>query len=72
MSEPRIGAEITAGALCRDLPEQGKPIRDDPSMAKRGWPTFEERMAVFSPDGGPPPSERPFRKQESEAHAPDV
>lgn len=31
------------------------------AMAKRGWPTLEERMAVFKPDGGPPPSERPFK-----------
>lgn len=32
------------------------------AMAKRGWPTLEERMAVFTPDGGPPPSPQPFRK----------
>jgi len=31
------------------------------AMAKRGWPMLEERMAVFTADGGPPPSERPFK-----------
>lgn len=31
------------------------------AMARRGWPTLEERMAVFTADGGPPPSERPFK-----------
>jgi len=32
------------------------------AMAKRGWPTMEERLAVFEPDGGPPPSLQPFRR----------
>lgn len=32
------------------------------AMAKRGWPTYEERMAVFVADGGPPPSRDPFQK----------
>lgn len=31
------------------------------AMAKRGWPTLEERMKVFKADGGPPPSPQPFK-----------
>ena len=32
------------------------------AMAKRGWPTHEECLAVFRADGGPPPSPQPFMK----------
>lgn len=32
------------------------------AMAKRGWPSLEERLAVFAADGGPPPSPQPFNR----------
>lgn len=32
------------------------------AMARRGWPTHEECLAIFKADGGPPPSPQPFKK----------
>lgn len=45
-----------------DAKLKGAGDRDAWLIAKRSWPTLDERLAVFTPDGGPTPSERPFEQ----------
>ena len=39
------------------------------AIEARPWPTYEERMAVFSPAGPWKPSRDPFKKQPTSARA---